>query len=582
MIDLRSTQDINRLYTAIDASRRARDPFLRKRTEMIKDYVGSHYSDNGPQFRVMVNLMNQAADAYTIALAANCPRSRIVTRRQQLRPFAFRYQTSMNHYVQEIRLEDTLAKILLDGIFSWGVAKVYQQSTGWIHLIDDVWADPGRPYVERVSPDNFIPDMTASDLRKCRFMADEYRVSYSDFMQEESFNPEVKKSVFATSKYEDERNSTRAKQIEARDLTDDDELEPMTDLMDVWIPDLNVIATFPKHAETLPLAVRECEYEGGPYHIFCAADVPDNIMPSTPAQNLKELHDLFNGLFRKQAAQARRHKVNPTFRPGASDDADRLKKVNDGEWVAVADPSAINVITQGGIDQTNTAFSVAVMQLFDRMAGNLSAMLGLGPQAETLGQEQLIYGALSKKEAKLVHRFNGFTAGILRHVGLLMWNDELLSIQAEVEAPTGMGAIIDASWDERREGDFWEYQFSVEPYSMAYQPPTAKLQKIERAIAQLMNLWPMLQAQGGNFDIQGLVRLYAEMLDIPELEHIVTFAAPSPLAIQQEQGGASAPNQPHEYIRRNVSMGQTPQAQMDSVMQSLMAVGQSRQPQGVQ
>lgn len=574
MIDLANERDIGRLFSAIRASDDAIRPFRVNRRKAIEDYVGSRYTPNGARFVTMVNLINQAADAYTVALAANCPRVRVTTPFKELRPFATKYQVALNNFLKEMHVEETFGQLVLDAFFCVGVAKVYQKDFAYVELEGDVWCDPGRPYVARVSIDDFVMDMSVSQVRQARFMGDYYRVSWERVRTEPNYDPAVIARLAPTSKY-GSGTTEKAQEISSGSVTDGDEYEPMIDLMDVWLPELNVVATFGRDVQSPPLCVRDCGNEGGPYHLLSFADVPDNPMPSAPAHNLKDLHDLYNGLFRKMTRQAQRHKVNPIYRPGAQDDAARLKRVNDGEWVQVQDPTSISTIVQGGIEPSNVAFNVAVMQLFDRMAGNLQAMIGLGPQAETLGQEQMIYGAVSKREAKLIARVNSLAAEVVTHVGQLMWLDAAMAIPGELQLTPRLS--VDASWTpDDREGDFWQYNFQVEPYSMAYIPPAVKLQKLEKAIGQLIQLLPMLQAAGGNIDVVELVRLYGDMLDLPELSSVITFMEPvaPPPGMGSDSPSPGKPNNTsREYIRRNVSMGGTPQARSDALQEALLKAG---------
>lgn len=582
MIDLGVQSDIERIYTAMDSSRDAMRPFRENRQEMIRQYVGSRYNDDGAPYPVLVNLLGMTADVYTIGLAANCPRCRVQTPYRDLWPFAYRWETALNNFIKEMRFEQTMQQIVLDAFFSVGVAKVFQADWHPVQLDDDVWADPGRPYIGRVSFDDFGLDMSVKDTRKCRFMWDEYRVGWDSVANDPDFDPAVVKQLAPTSKHE--RGEEDANSISAGAITDDDEYEPMVDLMDVWLPEIGKVAVFPRHSHTKPLKVMDEGPEGGPYELLTFADVPDNVLPTTPAQNLMDLHLLYNGLMRKQSRQAKRQKTNPTYTANASGDAERIKKANDGEWIKVNDPKTINVINQGGVDQTSVAFSIGVLDLFDRQAGNLQAMAGLGAQTGTVGQEELIHSAVSRKEAKMQDRVHTFTARVLQSLGHLMWADAVLEVPGSFEVAPRTGIYEDAAWTpELREGDFWQYNFDIQPYSMNYEPPEAKIQKIERAMQQIMQLYPVLEAVGGTIDVQELVKQYADSLQLPELENVVTFATPSNIERPGPQGSdKESPKTPttttRNYVRRNIPTGGTSQSRSSILQQSFLG-GEQTTPQ---
>ena len=581
MIDLGKTTDIGRLYAAIDHSRQAMRPFRERRGNMLREFVGSHYSDDGADNTVLVNLLNMTADVYTIGLASRNPRVRITTESgsADLWSFAYFWQQSINNMIKETRFAETLQQIVLDAFFTGGIAKVFQASWQPVQLEDDTWADPGRPYIGRVSFDDYGLDMMAKDIRCCRFMWDEYRVSWKSVLDDPDFDKSVVKELSPTSKHD--RGEEHAEKISRGALVDDDEYEPKTDLMDVWLPELEKVGVFSRHRVGPPLKLVEAGPEGGPYHFLSFADVPDNVMPTTPAQNLVELHKLYNGLLRKQAHQAKRQKTNPVFGALATDDAERLKRANDGDFVRVNNPDAVKVITQGGVDPANVAWSMSVFDMFDRSAGNLSAMAGLGPQANTVGQEQLIHQAVSRKEAKMQQRVHAFVSALTRSLGQLMWVDEMLSVPSSVEMYSGSGVRMNTSWTpEMREGDFLEYNFEIEPYSMSYESPEAKLQKMERAMDRLGQLFPIIQANGGTIDVQQMHRDYAELLGTPELKNWITFASP-PAIEQPGPAGGQSPVKPsattRSYVRHNVSTGGTPQNRSAQTQQGWLGNAQSGQ-----
>lgn len=559
-------------------------PFRQNRQDMLREYVGSYYNDKGAQFEVLVNLLAMTADVYTIGLAANNPKVNITTTNQQLWPFAHRFKVGINNQIKEMRFAQTLQHLVLDSLFGIGISKTHLAESDPIQLEDDVWADPGQIYVSRISIDDFVLDLSVKEVRNCRFMSDEYRVSWESCQEHPGFEKKVLEKMHPTSKHD--RGEEQANDITTGSLTDDDEYEPMVDLMDVWLPELNAVATFPrKNLRTKPLMVLPFDGpEGGPYDMLTFADVPDNVLPSSPMSNLYGLHMLYNGLLRKQARQAKRQKSFVAYRPDAVDDGIRTKNVVDGGLVKMKDPSGINQVMMGGVAQENVAFGIGIMDLFDRQAGNLSAMAGLGAQTGTVGQEELIHAAVSRKEAKMQQRVHSFTASVMSKLGHMMWADDFLEVPGQTEAVPGSGIMVESSWTpEKREGDFWQYNFDIEPGSTNYESTSDKVGKIERAMDRIGQMYPIIQAAGGDIDVQALTRLYAEYLSIPELENIITFMN-DPM---QQQGGGSTEGQgmpqntTRNYVRTNVPTGGTPQARSAALQASAYGNASGNQQQAL-
>ncbi|MHC4705259.1 MAG: hypothetical protein ACYTFQ_32330, partial [Planctomycetota bacterium] len=203
--------------------------------------------------------------------------------------------------------------------------------------------------------------------------------------------------------------------------------------------------------------IREVDWEGpdqGPHRILTFSDTPDNIIGVSPAMNVRRLADLANSLYRKQVNQAKRQRDLPIFEPQSADDVKNIQNAEDGRWTKVSSKDGVDILKMGGVDAGNQAFSETVLGMFDRMAGNLPAMAGLGTQADTLGQDQIIQQQASKRQAKMMQRVAEFTTDVIRDVGWLLWNDSMAEIQTEYEVP-GTGLTTTSRWTpDHREGKF--------------------------------------------------------------------------------------------------------------------------------
>ena len=176
----------------------------------------------------------------------------------------------------------------------------------------------------------------------------------------------------------------------------------------------------------------------------------------------------------------------------------------------------------GGVDQSNQAFSMNMQEQFDRMAGNLQMMAGLGPQSDTATQDKLIHGAVSKREANMQYRVVDFTTNICRDLGWLLWSDQATEMETNYQIA---GVDFQTTWTpEMREGDYIQYNFEIEPYSMMYKSPSEKLNNITQFVTQIaMPMQENMMQSGGSIDFQELTLLYSELLDIPRLKEIVVF-----------------------------------------------------------
>ena len=97
-------------------------------------------------------------------------------------------------------------------------------------------------------------------------------------------------------------------------------------------------------------------------------------------------------------------------------------------------------------------------------------------------------------------KVNRFATQIGQDIAHLLFQDQNKVISNTME--TG-GYSVDATWTPpRREGEFSDFDFLVEPYSMAYQSPIQRAQVLRQQVQELLPMMPLLQQQGVEFDVQ--------------------------------------------------------------------------------
>jgi hypothetical protein len=580
-----------RLFRAIENSYRQLQPFRELLHELVTDFAGHSYGNNRDSRRKnrYLNLISQALDAYQTLLSYNLPKVTVSTHHAELKPFANQFAHAINALIQEIRLKETLSAMVVDMFFGLGVVKLHLADAPLVQLEDDLWMDPGQPFASNISLDNFVYDVSATKVSEMKYAGDMYRIPFADAV--DMFGEEAMAGHSPSSK--SAIGEDRLEQITRGQETDDDELEPMIDLADIWIPRTGMIETYvvqDRDAFELrgePLAIQQwIGDEEGPYILAGFQEVPQNIHPVGPASTLELLDALVNDLMRKSARQAKRQKDVHLYTPAGAQSARQVQKADDGQWVEVSSVEEIGVMKQGGVDRDNQAFMAAGITLFDRMAGNLSAQLGLGTSADTVGQERLIHGATGRKEARLQEQMRSATVKIVRGLGLLLWHDPIKEIVTEVPIPGAKGYSYTSHWKPGdREGKFLDYNFLIDVYSMQYQPPAAKFQKMNELLQTFyVPLFQMLMQQGGTIDMFAFTEVAAKMLDLPELNDIIKFiGATGEAAPGSEEHGHGSPlleipkaaSTTRNYVRHNTGGQQQDPLQQALAQTEAYATGRS-------
>ena len=579
MIDLNDKQARGRLLKAVKTSREALEPFRRVRKELIRDYVGSWYSEQGARNKTLVNLMNQTARIYTVALAANNPQVLVSSPIEENWPFARRFEVNLNHLISDMELDKTFRAIVLDAFFCIGCGVVMMRDTdtrfhGILESEEDVWLDPGEPWLNRVSLDDLILDMPAKEISKMRYCGHRYRADYEKVMDEPGYSKKVKDKIKPTAKNNVD-NADFARDIASGIAVEDDELKPMVWLQDLWVAENNTVATMVVDHDLPPLIEREWTgSQAGPYKFLSLGLTPDNIIPTSPAINLKGMHDFQNRLHRRMEQDSDAHRVVNIYPPSAHEDAESLRKAKRNSWHRMNDPKSVSQIELGGVDQRDQATAIFIQEEYDRFAGNLTAMGGLGSQAGTVGQEEIIQGQVSRTEADMRMSVVGFASECILDLGRLMWEDETLELQSSI--PIGNSRVeLPANWvPGNRKGDFEDYQFKVEPYSMVFKTPEQKLQELFQTLQQLAPLWPMFQASGATMDAQAIVEEIARLKNRPEFKRFITFANPAGMLGGDQNTIRQSPITSRETIRRNVPTGGTKESRASILGQAFSGGGQ--------
>lgn len=503
-----------RLTTAIDWSIRQLATPRKNRIDAIRQFVGSHYHDNGTDKRVPTNFIELAITIYVRQLAARAPKAMVTAKSADLKPFAYSMELALNQIPDEIKLGSTLRRAVINAMFGWAVVKVGIEASGRRILGHDV----GEPFVDLVGLDDYFVDMTAKSEDGVMYQGNEYWLPVDDaraIFGENSLQPDKHTVIGA-------QGEEKAEGISVGESGD--VYAERIWLRDVWLPRENKLVTYAVKSKQVLRIVEWDGPEHGPYYTLGFAEVPDNLLPLPPVALWRDLHELGNSLFRKLGRQADAKKTVAAFSGGNDEDVEALKKAADGEGVRYTGQKP-EAITVGGIDAPTLAFYLQVRDLFSYFAGNLDSLGGLAPTTETVGQDRLLSEAASARLRHMSDMTVDFARSIFKALAWYEWTDPIRRRTIQKTLP-GTDISIRVDWSpETREGNWLDYNFDVDPYSMQDNSPSAKLAKIGMALERfVLPLLPQIEMAGGQIDFKALLDHVARFGDVPELGDIVRFA----------------------------------------------------------
>lgn len=587
-MDPTDPRDLKKLSTAVEESRNDLAPFREERVEFIRQFVGSHYSENGSGERVPIDLLEQAISTYTRQLSANAPQGTVSTKQRQLRAAALLLQMAINHLLDEIDFQKTIENVVQDAMFGIGIIQVGISDEDDSEEVYGPHHDYAQPYADPISLDKWVHDTTATCMEQAEFMGHRYRVPWESVKDNDAFKDirgdgdDDEQGISTQLRRYNEDGGELASTIGGQKEGQREQLRKYVDLYDIYLPYEQQLVTYAvDEGGTLlvdtPLNVIDWEGpEDGPYRFLTFTDVPDNIMPVSPASLLYDLHDLANMIFRKIGRRADRNKVVGVATNGDEKDAERIRDAGDGEIVH-ARASAVEEMVFGRQDPTLSALFIQTEQLFSKSAGNLDALAGLSQQGDTLGQEELISTSASVRMQHMRDRVIQFVTKVIRDLAWHLWEDPLIDIPLVKRVPGTDVEVPVRFSDASKEGDFLDYNFTIVPYSMTYLDPNQKAQRLMKLFGVMAQSQQGMMQQGLMPNYQEFFSSLQQLLQLEEFQDLVISMKPqqgdgeTPMVGEMPQKAMDAQQQqgPRETIRRNVP-GASEQGKADVMMRTLM------------
>jgi len=572
---------LQKLIKSLRASYRSLDKHRQKRRELIRDFTGDWSAQSDSYVEKMpVNMLALTFDVYLMYLAGNSPRVILPTFREDLMPFAANMEAVINRELEAIEFDRTLRRWVMEAMFCMGVLKCGITDSEYVEIIPGQ-PQPGQEYFcDVIDFDDFVFDTQAKSWDKITFIGDRYKVDYDAVRGSSDYSEEARKSLKVAEQgdvWNSDSSGGRADEIgidARRQVSEEDVWKKTSWVWDICLPEEGLILTVADNSEDVTKPLKVVEYQGpatSPYHTLFFTDVPSSTMPLPPGQVLKSLNKAINSLYRKLIDQAKRQKTLASYREGEEVEAEKIQRAGDGELVGLSNPDSVKEIKFGGAAQENMAFAIQLSDTFSRLAGNLDALGGLGPQSETFKQDQMIHSTASQKAAKMTREVVDGTTAIIRDLAFNIWSDPYRTYRTSRRIPEFDAELEVVVEPDDRPASFEEFDVKIEPYSMSYRSPQQRANEITRVITQLvMPMMPMLQQQGIGVDSQQLFEILSKYMSLPELNQILTYQQTEGPDLQnQPSPGSPNTKRTYEHVSRP---GATRQGH-NQIMQQILAGG---------
>ncbi len=497
------------------------------RIRMLEHYAGGYFAGK-PKAAQPLNLIDRGVQIIGPYLVGGPPKVMIDAKRNLSanRPFARTLELALEHLFREIKFHQlTLRPAVFNSLFCLGIVKTGIMKSKEVEVYGHLH-DVGQPYADNIDFDDYRADPWARNREEMEIEGHEYTLPVEFLKDSGLFKnyDNVKPDV------ESWQQSTKPEKISKEHGQGPgryERLRKVVRLQDFWVPDERIIITLPLMGQGRRI-MRTVDWDGpesGPFDILGYKYFSDSILAIPPVFTWLGFNKIINSLVSKMNNQAQRERKVLAYDMGSSQDAKHITQTPDGGTVGVKNLDGVKDIEIGGVSETNFQFAQFMEQQFSIQGGNLYTIGGRQTGAETLGQEQMLQANASKALEDMVQQVHQFTSSIIEKLAWFMWSDPLIDLPVIKRVA---GYEIETKFSqETKEGDFFDYGFDIEPYSMSRMNPEIRYQRLLQLVSQV--ILPTAQisaAQGSQLNVDELVREASRFLDVRNLDRWWSPAIP--------------------------------------------------------
>lgn len=553
--------------------------FREVRNELLRKIAGSNYGGVRKTRSRPDNILFDAYSTVAPRLMTGVLKPKITTETYGLSPSASLLELAVDFSLRQQKFSTTMRKVVQDALVGIGCLKTSLMPFDMPYGCRGVLAKPGQIVTTRISLDDLLVDPDSRNEDEYYFLGDRSGLPFEYMKDNPLYDQEAVRML--------ERRDEVMNQPQDRmsDLSRGDGVTPqqtneflnIVEVYEIIIPSERRVLMMPWTESAPSKPLREFQWEGpdeGPYDLLCLVPLADNFMPISQLSILYDVDDAANEAALKMIRRVRNMKHILAYQRHAEEDAENITASEDLETIPVDNPNSIKEMMFNGPEVGEYQHISFLHGISSRLGGNTDTLGGVGPAADTLGQEQMLMAnagvrvrdgrdlvnrcgaAVSKKHAWFLMYVPGFRIPLTRRPN------------PGVEIPTVYTA-------EQIEGDFLDFQFDFSCYNELDLEPSERvarqMQWAGETVPIAVQAWTALQ---GQFPIAEFLRMTGEGLNVKGLNEFLAKLDPKSLetaamlmqAYQFEGQGQPQGGGPRQGAGKNIS-GTPKRAGMNSTAQ---------------
>lgn len=533
-----------RLQKAIEVWKKMMKAPLQHRLRMLEYWLAGYQKNDEKSVPHPINLIDRGLGILIPYLVMRNPHILVSTDVNQFKPFALTTELAFNHLFKEIKFAvNTLRPLVRDSLLGLGVTKTGLVKQWQVEIFGQNH-DVGQVYSDVVDLEDYIGDPSSKTFNSFELEGNIYRLpieaardlypKHADNIRpqfhlhgEDASTDKVSKPGLASEQY--------------------NTLKEWTELADIWLPDERVVVTINPHDPSGRI-YNQFDWDGpedGPYDKLYYKEIPGTPLPLPPVWSWLDMDTAINIIVNKIRKQAESQKTVLAYEGEAYEDANRLASAADREAIKVQHREGVQLIQFPGIDASAYDWIQYLESQYSIQGQNLYAMGGRNVQAETLGQEQMLMANASKSVDDMVERMQDCVRSIARKICWYFWTDPLIYVP-RLKRIDGFGDVEVIFDKVAQEGDFWDYNFDIEPYSMQRLNPNMEYQRLITLLSQwVLPTAQIAASQGMQLNVPAATKQLAKYLQLRSVNDWFQSAIPTDVQLnpyQPQQGQIKTKN----------------------------------------